>query len=170
MTKELHLPEETFLYLLKHSEHLSLKSKNATQGTKVIAAIEKLSKNIMKEDFEIALICPNSFDDFHAIEEELKKYNYLSKITCATSNAYNLAKLYADKYSISLYKEERGNKNFNLRKIVQCVNEVLMFEYTDRDTSAYSLTQNAHTEAKRINKKVNLVEKEKELFKIRKIT
>ncbi len=67
----------------------------------------------------IAFVCPDSFKDYKAVEEELLKNKSISKITCATTNACTLAKTFASKYNIEHYRETRGKKIFNLHKIVQ---------------------------------------------------
>ncbi len=45
-TKQIDLPMETYQQLLEYANTLELKAKSASQGTKVIAAIQELSKSL----------------------------------------------------------------------------------------------------------------------------
>ena len=106
----------------------------------------------------IALICPNSFENYEIIEQELLKNKKITKLLCATANACKFAKIFSDKNIIEYYREERGGKVFNLRKIVQMADKVVLFEYAQRDETKYSLTQKALTEAIRLKKDMQYIE------------
>ena len=106
----------------------------------------------------IALICPYSFEDYKTIEQELLKNHHIKKLMCATPNACKFAKIFSDKHNIEYYKEERGGKVFNLRKIVQIADKVVLFEYLQRDESKYSLTQKALSESIRLKKDMQYIE------------
>jgi len=106
----------------------------------------------------IALICPDSFTDYEAVEKELLKNKGITKIICATTKACTLAKTFASKYNIEQYRETRGKKIFNLHKIVQSANKVLLFEYTDYDGVTYSRTQKALAHAIKLKKDLQYVE------------
>jgi hypothetical protein len=105
----------------------------------------------------IALICPSSFNDYDIVEKELDKNRNIRILTCATENAYEFIKCYANKHNIEYYKESRGNKTFNLRKVVQVADKVLLFEYFDYDGITYSLTQKVLVEAKKLKKELNVI-------------
>ena len=106
----------------------------------------------------IAFVCPSSFNDYEAMEKELLKNNSISKITCATDTACNLVEKFISKHtSIEHYRETRGKKVFNLRKVVQSADKVLLFEYTDYDGVAYSLTQKALKYARELKRELQYV-------------
>jgi hypothetical protein len=106
----------------------------------------------------IALICPYSFANYEIIEQELLKNNKITKLMCATPNACKFAKIFSEKHQIEYYKEERGGKVFNLRKIVQMADKVVLFEYLQRDETKYSLTQKALAEAIRLKRDMQYIE------------
>jgi len=106
----------------------------------------------------IALICPHSFEDYKIIEQELLKNENITKLMCATSNACKFAKIFSEKHNIEYYREERGGKVFNLRKIVQMADKVVLFEYSQRDETKYSLTQKALSESIRLKKDMQYIE------------
>ena len=106
----------------------------------------------------IALICPYSFENYEIIEQELLKNNKITKLMCATPNACKFAKIFSEKHQIEYYKEERGGKVFNLRKIVQMADKVVLFEYLQRDETKYSLTQKALAEAIRLKRDMQYIE------------
>jgi len=106
----------------------------------------------------IAFVCPDSFKDYETAEEELLKNEDITKITCATTNACTLAKTFASKYNIEHYRECRGKKIFNLHKIVQSADKIVLFEYSDYDGIKYSRTQKALEHAKKLKKEVQLIE------------
>ena len=107
----------------------------------------------------IAFVCPSSFNDYEAMEKELLKNNSISKITCATDTACSLVEKFTSTYnSIEHYRETRGKKVFNLRKIVQSADKVLLFEYTDYDGVTYSLTQKALIYARELKRELQYVE------------
>ena len=110
----------------------------------------------------IAFVCPDSFIDYEAVEEELLKNEGISKITCATTNACTLAKTFASKYNIEHYRESRGKKIFNLYKIVQSSDKVVLFEYSDYDGVTYSRTQKALEHAIKLNRDLQYIQYIKE--------
>jgi len=110
------------------------------------------------ENMTVAFICPNSFSDYEAVEKALLKNENITKITCATTNACMLVKTFTSKYNIELYRESRGKKIFNLRKVVQSADIVVLFEYDDYDGVSYSMTQKALLYARQLNKNIQLFE------------
>lgn len=102
----------------------------------------------------IAFVCPDSFNNYELMEENFQQNENISKITCATTNSYELSKRYADKFNIEHYRETSGGKIFNLRKIVQCADKVVLFEKENYNKAVYSRTQKALIEANRLNKEV----------------
>ncbi len=106
---------------------------------------------------KIAFVCPDSFDNYELMEQEFQKNENIGKITCATTNSYELSKQYADKFNIEHYRETRGGKIFNLRKIVQCSDKVVLFEKNNRDESKYSRTQKALDEANRLKRDLQFI-------------
>jgi hypothetical protein len=92
------------------------------------------------------------------MEKELLKNDVISKITCATDTACNLVEKFTSKYdSIEHYRETRWKKVFNLRKIVQSADKVVLFEYTDYDGETYSLTQKALKYARELKRDLQYV-------------
>ena len=91
----------------------------------------------------IAFMCPDSFDFYEMMERELNNINNIKRLTCATTNTYNLLEKYCNQNNIELYRETRGGKMFNIRSIIQCADKVLIFEKEIVDTTKYSRTQKA---------------------------
>jgi len=107
----------------------------------------------------IAFVCPSSFNDYKAMEKELLKNDSISKITCATDTACSLVeKFISNNSSIEHYREISGGKVFNLRKIVQSADKVILFEYTDYDGVSYSLTQKALQHTRDLKRELQYVE------------
>ncbi|MEA3383571.1 MAG: hypothetical protein U9Q20_02700 [Campylobacterota bacterium] len=105
----------------------------------------------------VAFMCPSDFDNYDMVEKELNKIKNITKLTCATTNTYELLKQYSDKYKIELYKEERGKKIFNLRLSIQCADKVLIFKKSILDPDKYSRTQKAIGFAKDLKKDTILI-------------
>ena len=105
----------------------------------------------------IAFICPDSFTDYKAAENELLKNENISKVTCATTNSCSLAKKFTTKHNIEHYRETRGKKIFNLRKIVQCADKVILFDSKDYDGVAYSRTNKALEYAKELKRELQYI-------------
>lgn len=91
----------------------------------------------------VSFMCPSDFNNYDMMEEELNKIDSIEKLTCATTNTFELLKKYSDKFGIELYKEERGKKIFNLRLAIQCSNKVVIFQKNIIDPDKYSRTQKA---------------------------
>lgn len=107
----------------------------------------------------IAFVCPYSFSDYGAIEKALLENSEVDTILCATPNSCKLVKQFVSKYDhITQRRENRGGKVFNLRKIVQMADKVVLFEYSDYDGQKYSLTQKALEYAKKLKKEVQFIE------------
>ncbi len=107
----------------------------------------------------IAFVCPYSFSDYVAIEKALLENSEVDTILCATPNACKLVKQFVSKYDHISHKcENRGRKVFNLRKIVQMADKVVLFEYSDYDGEKYSLTQKALAYAREIKRELQYIE------------
>ncbi|MBT5935650.1 hypothetical protein [Sulfurimonas sp.] len=109
----------------------------------------------------IAFVCPDSFNDYEAVEKELLKNEGLDKITCATTNSCSLAKKFAIKHNVEHYRETRGKKIFNLHKIVQSADKVVLFEYSDYDGVTYSRTQKALEHANKLKRELQYIKYER---------
>jgi len=107
----------------------------------------------------IAFVCPYSFSDYGAIEKALLENSEVDTILCATPNACKLVKQFVLKHEHIMHKHEnRGGKVFNLRKIVQMADKVVLFEYSDYDGQKYSLTQKALAYAREIKRELQYIE------------
>lgn len=109
----------------------------------------------------IALVCPDSFKDYIAIEKEFLKNEKISKVICTTTNACNLLHDFSVKYNISREQIKiSGRKEASLRKLVDTSDKVILFEYSDYDPKKvkYSRTQIALEYARKINKEIQLIE------------
>lgn len=104
----------------------------------------------------IAFICPDSYNNYAAIELELEKHEGISKILCATTNSCTLSKRYADKNNIEHYRETCSGKEEALRRVVKSADKVIAFQQKERDLKKYSRTQIALNFAEKFNKDVQL--------------
>ena len=166
MTKKIDLPLDTYQRLLTYAQSYQTHPKNASQGTKVIASIQQMLEQNLNTPLSVALICPNSFNNYERLEAELQKLTPTTILT-ATSVTQRFAERFVKSHpTCTLYHETRGGKVFNLRKIVQSADRVLLFEYSDRDPNGYSLTQKALAEAQRLGRPLQLIEEKKVLLSI----
>ncbi|SFV56683.1 hypothetical protein MNB_SV-10-455 [hydrothermal vent metagenome] len=107
----------------------------------------------------IAFVCPYSFSDYGAVEKALLENSEVDTIFCATPNACKLVKQFVSKHDHITYRRENsGGKVFNLRKIVQMADKVVLFEYSDYDGQKYSLTQKALAYAREIKRELEYIE------------
>ena len=109
----------------------------------------------------IAFVCPDSFADYETVEKELSKYDDISKIICAASNAYRLAEVYTlhNNCEIKTWLVKDGGPEKRLRTMIERADKVILFEFIDYDKNKtkYSRTQYALNYAKKLEKDLYII-------------
>ena len=110
---------------------------------------------------QLALVCPDNFNNKEQIETILQSVlntNFIEKILCATSHAYDLAQSFCEHNDVVLWHVKIGGKEKRLRVMVERSDKVIVFKHTIEDSTKYSRTRYALKYAQKLNKDLTIID------------